>query len=305
MPDNQLLSHYVQLNGGKLAWPALILLVAVYIRFVVFWIGAGFKGLDPAALFSRGRVLRSVRAFVKFLKDALFVGVPFLFAFYAFGSVLGQLNLFNAARLQDEALAQWDFFLTHTFPALSFASVHYPGWFVKAVDVSFLYLPSVLAVFGAYLFQARQKLFREAAGAFFLSAVLMFALWIVFPVMSPHDRFIDNVRRLPIPASVQSYVDAYHPQEEIVSFLQRMREDKQGLSIFPTSTFPSAHVAWAVFLVYYSWRVRRWLILVSLPFAILSSLGTVLFAQHYFVDIPAGIGVAFLSIAVARHVASR
>ena len=296
----EVFSHYIRLNGDKLVWPAFILLVAAYIRLLVFWIWAGFKGLDPAAFFSRDSMLRAIRALGELLKNALFVGIPFLFAFYTFGLALGQLNLFNAARLQDGLLLQWDVFLTRTFPPLSLASLRYPEWFVKAVDVSFLYLPSALAVFGAYLFQARHKLFREAAGAFFLSAVVMFAFWIVFPVMSPHDRFIDNVYRLPTPASAQSYVDAYHPQEEIASFLQRMREDKKGLSVFPTSTFPSAHVVWAVFLMYYSWRVSRWLVFISVPFALFSSVGTVLFAQHYFVDVPAGILVSAFSIWIVR-----
>jgi len=123
--------------------------------------------------------------------------------------------------------------------------------------------------------------------------------------MSPHDRFIHNVYDLSIPTSVEPYLESYVPHQEIATFLDGMRERKKDLSVMPTSTFPSAHVAWGAFLVYYAYRVQRWLVVLALPFAIFSSIGTFLLAQHYFVDLPAGILVAVVAIYIVRRLAAR
>jgi len=130
--------------------------------------------------------------------------------------------------------------------------------------------------------------------------MILYASWLVFPVLSPHDRFIDNIYKLPVSTTIQRYVENYQPQQEIKVFLEGMRESKEGLGVLPTSTFPSAHVAWAVLLVYYAWRLQPMLGLIAFPFAALSSLGTFLFAQHYFVDLPAGILVSVFSIWIAH-----
>ena len=161
------------------------------------------------------------------------------------------------------------------------------------------------ALFGAYLFYANQKLFREAAVAFCLSSLLAFSGWALFPVLSPHDGFIDNVYELPIFAEAQVYVQVYHPQEEVHAFLTDIRESKENLTVFPTSTFPSAHVTWAGLLVYYVYRLHRWLLIGAVPLAVLSSFGTFFFAQHYFVDVPAGILVSAFSIWIVRWMAKK
>ena len=195
-----------------------------------------------------------------------------MIAFYGTSSALGQLNVFNSARLRDELLFRFDTLLTGTFPPLSAASYSFPHWFIGAVDFSFMHLVWALAVLGAYLFIAHSRLFREAIGAFFLGLMILYASWLMFPVLSPHDRFIDNVYNLPIVPEARSYVQEYQPQEEIRTFLTGMRESKENLTVLPTSTFPSAHVAWATLLVYYAWRLSRWLGLIAFPFAALSSL---------------------------------
>lgn len=298
--DYRLLQYYVQVTGDKIIELALLLFVLFSIRAALFCMSAAVKGLDPAAVFSLQNIPRIKSACSVFLENLLGIGVPFLLAFYSLSLAIGQLNIFNKLRLQDELLVRWDFFLTHTFPPLALGSLHYPAWFVKAVEVSFMHLVPAFILFAAYLFLARQRLFREAAAAFFAGASMMFLGWIMFPVLSPHDRFIDNVYHLPAPPAIQEYVDNYHPQEEIKSSLERLRMNKEGLSVLPTSTFPSAHVVWAVLFVYYAYRTHRWLAFFAVPFAILSAIGTVLFAQHYFADIPAGILVAFVSILLVR-----
>ncbi len=300
-----ILRHYVDLNGPKMAWAAMLFFIALFLYGIVLCMRAMVKQINPAIVFTRQNLVRIFRGTRTILKNLATIGIPLALAFYSFSITLDKLNVFNRTRLRDELLSTWDTFLTGTFPSLSLASFQYPSWFISAVEFSFLYLVPVLAIFGSYLFIVHQRLFREAAGAFSLGLMILFAGWLMFPVLSPQDRFIDNVYELPVSLQVQGYVASYQPQEEIVAFLQGMRKSKENLSVFPTSTFPSAHAVWGVLLAYYSFRLSRWLLLGTLPLAILSSLGTFLFAQHYFVDVPAGILVAFTSILFVKWLAAK
>jgi membrane-associated phospholipid phosphatase len=139
------------------------------------------------------------------------------------------------------------------------------------------------------------------------------------PVLSPQDRYIDNIYQLqispPAPASLVVAVANYHPQPEIAAFLQTIRTGKVGLPALPTSTFPSAHVLWAAIAGWYLFQAdadarrngrrtwRRWLGWIALPFLIASTFGTVLLAQHYFMDIPAALVIAALAIWLANSIA--
>lgn len=127
----------------------------------------------------------------------------------------------------------------------------------------------------------------------------------MFPVLSPNDRFVDNVYNLPIPAEVQQYVEEYRPQKEVLAFWEKIYASREGLEIFPTTAIPSAHVVWAVFLVYYAYRTWKWLLLAAFPFAFLSTFGTTLFAAHYFVDIPAGLICGILAIFIVGLIAKK
>jgi len=194
--DSDVLQYYFHVTGNKILLGALFLFVILFIRFFFLWLIAGFKGTNPSVIFSSQNRLRLQSSFFQFLKDILQVGLPFIILFYALAFALGQLNLFNSTRLQDELLLAWDVLITGTFLPLSLTSFTYPVWFVRVVEISFNYLLVVFALLGAYLFQAKQKLFREAVGVYAIALLFMFAGWILFPVMSPHDRFIDNVYNL-------------------------------------------------------------------------------------------------------------
>ena len=300
-----LVSYYRQANQENIIVPAVIILLLFLVRGIMFCTNAALRGLDPGQAFSQIKPKKAAKSALLFLKNIALVGIPFVIGFYSLAFALGELNVLNSTRLMDEMLARWDVAVTGTFLPLSIAAVQYPASMVAAIQFSFAYLVSAVTVFGLYLFQTNQKLFREAAGAFFLAALISFAGWALFPVMSPHDRYIDNVYHAPVAADMQAYVDGYNPQAETQEFLDVMRQNKQGLSVMPTSTFPSAHVVWAVFLVYYSWRITKWFLLITVPFAALSSVGTFFFAQHYFVDVPAGIAVALVAIVVARYLAKK
>lgn len=296
----EVFSYYLRLNtqGARsfLFWLALVGYGAGSVRLAVFLFLAGMRGENPLAFFAKGRLEDARRSLLRTGKDLLFLATPLIIGFSALSLAIGQLNIFNIPRLKDELLAHWDLLFTGTYPSFSLGLGVWPGWFVKLVEVSFLYLGMALLAFALYAFFWKRNILREAVAAFFVGIMILFLGWTLFPAMSPHDRFLDNVYGLSVPPSVQEYVADYHPQEEIRSFLESIRERKGGLRHFPTTTMPSAHVAWATLLAYYAWRAHRWLGLAVLPFALFSMLGTVLFAQHYFVDIPAGIGVSAVSI---------
>ncbi|OHA66474.1 MAG: hypothetical protein A2672_01320 [Candidatus Wildermuthbacteria bacterium RIFCSPHIGHO2_01_FULL_49_22b] len=302
-------SYYLRLNTqgvrSFLFWLALVGYGAGSVRLAVFLFAAGMRGENPLAFFSKERVEKARHYFSRLGKDLLFLVAPLIIGFYVMSLAIGQLNLFNASNLKDELLLQWDFFLTGIYPSLSLGLGAWPGWFVKLVEVSFLYLGMALLAFAFYAFFWRRNIFREAVAAFFAGIMILFLGWTLFPAMSPHDRFLDNVYGLSVPPLVQEYVNDYRPQEEIRSFLSYIRERKEGLSYLPTTTMPSAHVAWATLLAYYAWRAHRWLGLAVLPFALLSMLGTVLFAQHYFVDIPMGMLVNAGSILLVKRLTKK
>ena len=300
-----ILKHYVNLNAARIIWTAILFVLALFVHGFVLWCKAVIQHIDPITVLTRQNVVRFIRGARSVLKNSVFFGIPFALTFYSMSMALGPLNVFNATRLRDELLFTWDTFLTGTFPPLSLASFQYPGWFVNAVDFSFFYLVPVLTIFGAYLLIARPRLFREAAGAFFLSAIIMFAGWTLFPVLSPYYRFVTNEYNLSVPAQVQQYVDGWHPQKEIAAFWEKIDASLKDAFVLPTTAIPSAHVVWAVFLAYYSYRVSKWLLLVSVPFTVLSTIGTNLFAAHYFVDIIAGLLCGGVAIGVAYFLAKK
>src|SRR5262249_28620401 len=109
--------------------------------------------------------------------------------------------------------------------------------------------------------------------------------------LSPQDRYINDVYRLPNSPDLAAAIANYHPQPEIADFLSTTRENKSGLPAMPTSTLPSAHVFWAAIAGYYLFRARGAFGWIALPFLIASSLGPIVLAQHYFLDVPAAIAV--------------
>jgi len=300
-----IVGHYLKLNGPRLVWTLILVFIALFAHGVVLWVKAAIRQVDPATLVTRqnaGLLIRQTRAV---LKNLVTLGIPFVLAFSSLSLALGPLNVFNATRLRDELLFSWDVWLTGTFPPLTLSSFQYPGWFVSTVESPFFYLVPVLTIFGAYLFIARPHVFREAAGAFFLAAIIMFAGWFTFPVLSPNDRFVDNVYNLPVPPETQQYVERYQPQKEVLAFWEKIYASRENMEIFPTTAIPSAHVVWAVFLIYYSWRVWKWLLVFSLPFGLLATFGTNLFAAHYFVDILTGVVCGAGAIFIARWLARK
>jgi membrane-associated phospholipid phosphatase len=64
------------------------------------------------------------------------------------------------------------------------------------------------------------------------------------------------------------------------------------------AAFPSAHVAGSMVAILTSWRYRRWLFWVCLPFFVSMCVATVYGRYHYVADVLAGLAVGALGFAV-------
>ena len=251
-------------------------------------------------------VMPKVRAgfspFPRYINEVLKLGIPILLNLILFSYVVGHINAISRDRLIDVKLAAIDHWLTGTYPFITLETLRLPDWFVETVVLSFVNLPFFLA-FGAVVTYRKSKLvFSKYAIAFFTSIVLMIPVWLAVPVMSPQDRFIDNVYRLNEPPGVKEALGNYTPVAPVKAFLEQMRKSKEGLAIMPTTTFPSSHAAWAAIVLIYLFEASAVAGAVTAPFLILSTFGTFYLAQHYFVDAPAGVIVGLLSVLVSSLV---
>jgi hypothetical protein len=230
--------------------------------------------------------------------------LPAIFFMTIVALAMGEANAFAPARLQDAILigSEHAIFGNYVFAAL--AAISYPHWLAVFIIFSFKNMALILIIAGVILAYTARDRFHELLIAFCIGILAMVPFWLMVPALSPQDRYINNVYHLPMPAQITAVVARYHPQPEIEVFLQSVRTDKADLPALPTSTFPSAHVFWAAIAGYYLFRVRarrRLLGWIVLPFLAASTFGTVLLAQHYFVDIPAGLLIAAFAIFCASH----
>jgi len=269
------------------------------------------KKMDPRDFFLAAA--RRSREMLLVIPAILFITIVAL--------AMGEANAFAVARLQDAMVIGWEhaLFGVYVFAALGGGAIHYPHWLITFIIFSFENMALILIGAGIVLSFVAREQFRKLLVAFCIGILAMVPIWLAVPVLSPQDRYIDNIYQLPISppasASLAAAVADYHPQPEIAAFLQTIRTGKAGLPALPTSTFPSAHVFWAALAGWYLFQAdanarkqgrktwRRWLGWVALPFLLASTFGTVLLAQHYFMDVPVALVIAAGAIWLASSVA--
>ena len=298
--------YYLNLISQPLKYSLFWLAVAVVVSFgLLVWLALTFlkfsmKLTDWRALFAER--LREIPSFLK--RESVFFAkyaLPAGFSFFLVAFILGYVNQINSVNLKDEILMSFDKTIFGVYPGLYLSSFSYPDWFPKAVIFFFENLVSVVAIAAAYLYFRTKPLFKKFSVSLCLSLLFMLPLWMTFPALSPHDRFIDNVYNLPIAEVLSQKIAEYKPSAFVGEFLLEMRNKKEasGTPYLPTSTLPSAHVAWAVIAGFYLFKAKRVLGIIALPPLIFSSFGTVFLAQHYFVDVLGGAGVGLLAIVFA------
>ncbi len=285
-----LAAYYAQGMGIALANYAYYAYIGFFIIVFGLIIAGNFKTFPIVAILK------------KILRAAAAVCLAIFFLIIA-SFVVNEANAFNRNSLHDAAVIGWDRALTGHYVFAALGSVTYPHLFIVFVIGSFASMSFILIIAGLCVGYEHPELLRELISAFCIGIIMMMAVWLALPALSPQDRFIDNVYHLPVPPDIASTVASYHPQREIEDFLANVRAEKNASGGFaPTSTIPSAHVFWAVLAGYYLFRSRKLLGWIALPFLLASSFGTVLLAQHYFADVPLGIVAAFLAILLARFI---
>ncbi len=282
-------------------WSVVFVLLALTLHLIIFFINL-FRNQKSQKLISVRHAFRKI--FIKFLiesKTALKFALPSLLSLFLLTLTLGKANLFNKSRLKDGLIAELDLGLTGNYPFFSLHTIQYPKWFIYLVTFSFSYLVFFMIIFAFYIFYKNARVFKELTATFCLGLVFMSISWFVVPVLSPQDRYIDNIYKLPVPEKISTALTNYEPQKEVEVFMKKVRERKENLKALPTSTLPSAHVFWAVIFGYYLYLVDKKSAFIFTPILALSSFGTFFLAQHYFIDMPAGILFAIFTIIAVRY----
>lgn len=303
--------YYLTTTGQSLAEAVLLTadFLAIFIAFLAvvsllrnFLLLIRKTNAQPT-IFGSTSVRGAFRNILKKLRDTLVTIFPAILFLVVLSLTLSEMNAVDHARLMDITIISWERWLTGGYVFAILGNMHWPTWFLSSVIFSFNTMSGIVIVAAFVIALVRIQILREMIAAFCFGMLLMVPLWFAFPALSPQDRFIDNIYRLPVPQEISAAVADYHPQVQIANFLKSARNDKAGLTDLPTSTMPSAHILWATLVGYYLWKTRRWFGWVALPILLASSFGTVLLAQHYFLDIFVGICVSAFTIWVVENAA--
>lgn len=297
------LSYYGTAFAGSLAsffYGAILFLCGVAVALVIWTLAKSFltHAADPRKIFLAA--LRQSRDVWLIIPAILYITVVAL--------AMGEANEFARAHLVDGMVIGWEHMLFGAYFFAALGAIHYPHWLIEFIIFSFSNMGLTLVIAGILLAYLAPRRFHELVTAFCVGILLMVPIWLLVPVLSPQDRYIDNVYHFAPatePPSLAAAVAGYHPQTEVANFLAEVRTEKANLPALPTSTMPSAHVFWAVLAGYYLFRLRtreRWIAWIVLPFLIASTFGTVLLAQHYFMDIPVAMAIAAIAIWLAHTI---
>lgn len=164
-------------------------------------------------------------------------------------------------------------------------------------------LSLVIGLFLIFLLFTKEKyLLRLSTTAFIISNILVYPIYYVVPAQGPLYSLISNVRNISLPTDLQVELDVYNPSQYTEKTSERILNyyvDETNDNASPVSSFPSMHATWAMIISYILWRVRKYTLFITVPWAVIMLTGGLYFAQHflidYFVSIPIAIASIFLS----------
>lgn len=149
----------------------------------------------------------------------------------------------------------------------------------------------------------RPDLFLRMSLALVLTAALGVPFWISIPALTPHEAFIANKPAMEIPEPIREELRMFAPPAEIGDILEWIAAYRRSGSggYWGVTTIPSMHIAWATLLLCYGILLWRPLALFLVPYFIVNAFSTVYLAQHYAVDVIAGILTAAIGIFILRR----
>jgi hypothetical protein len=301
--------YYRDLIGGTLARGSALLfapLVAyLFLRPLAALILSAYRNTDPKKLFALQAIGGHFRKFGLELLSIIqsFAPVILLFAFLYLFIAASSASL--TGTLADDSLYAIDAALFRTPPFIALGNLRYPDWIVIATHFSYVALVVMLFPFALLLFLFRREAFERFATALGLATVIMLPGWILAPALAPQARLIDNSYQIPVTAEISAHLASYAPQPALQRYLQDTTALNAKAQYLPLSTFPSAHIAWAVIVGFTAFMAHRVLFAVLAPILALSSFGTLFLAQHYFIDLPAGAFSAIAALFLSKYLLRR
>jgi membrane-associated phospholipid phosphatase len=246
-------------------------------HFVIHcWIALGIICLAWAAAHSRNRVLRFARAWY-----------PLPLYIFFFEELQGLVHAIFPGWF-DRWLIQFDFNFAGVHPSVWLARFSSPAlndFMQLAYMTYFLYLVLLPAILYA---QKDRMGFWNVMVSTAIANYTVYLIAVLFPIESPYHA-LAAMNTTPLTGG---YFTA------AIEFIERFGRVHGG-------AFPSAHVAGSAVAMLASWRYRRWLFCVCLPFFISMCVSTVYGRYHYIADVLAGIAVGALGFAAGSWLMER
>jgi hypothetical protein len=255
----------------------------------------GTRASDPVVLWRRLVAPFGWRDII----EVLLVGVAFLLYFAVRSAVVGRSEsaYFNALDIID-LQRRLGFFWEDNMNAWVSERLF---WAQAANIVYFWLLFPLMIVFALWLYYFRRNKYTVMRDTFLASGAIGLIIFWAYPVAPPRELPVLAARFDPdAPAHVLGFVDT-------VRLHLRYAHDSQstGALVNPYAAMPCLHVGWNLLLgigiVWAFWR-ERWMwiavpIGVALP--VTQALSVVATANHFLLDIPAGVVVSLLGFPVA------
>lgn len=157
-----------------------------------------------------------------------------------------------------------------------------------------------LSILFIILFVKNADYFFKMFLAFFIVVIISVPSWVLFPVIIPHQAYIDNILNTSIPYSMQAALSTYSPNKTLENFLESVKIPeslyKSKDKFFGITGMPSMHIAWSVLILYFGVKLWRPLAVLLIPYFLLNAISTLYTLEHYTIDVFAGIIAGVISI---------
>lgn len=208
---------------------------------------------------------RSNDAFLRFARH----WYPLPLYIYFFEELRGLVHLVFPVWF-DAYLIQFDFSIAHEHPSVwltRFANPALNDFMQFSYMTYFLYL----VMLPALLYRARDaRAFWTVMTSTAVANYSVYVISILFPIESPHFAL----------AALQPHL-AGGASTALINWIE-------SFGRVHGAAFPSAHVAGSMVAILASWRYRRWLVWLCLPFLVSMMVATVYAGYHYVADVLAG-----------------
>ncbi|MBI3632899.1 MAG: phosphatase PAP2 family protein, partial [Candidatus Vogelbacteria bacterium] len=155
---------------------------------------------------------------------------------------------------------------------------------------SYTNLLTIIPIFGIISI-FKKDVFRKFVLSFFIAVAISWPIWYFMPALQPGLMFKKNILNITVPTYIQQTIESHpstHYDNLYIEEYDKFWTDPEGKT-FSTSNNPSMHVAWGMFLVYYSIEFLPYLGIVTIPWYVFNIIGAMYTLQHYATDVIGGL----------------